>query len=108
MPGIRMIRRSMRQILLLILIIVLVGCATPESTQESPVPEATLTPTTAPAATEEVTEPAAEGPVTLRIWVPPDFDPANELPAGAIFQTRLDEFAIRKPNVEIEVRSKIA
>jgi len=102
MSGIGMIRRF----LLLILIISLVGCSTPAPSQETPIPETTLTPTVAPVVTEDVTEPEVEEPVTLRIWVPPEFDPAGDSPAGAIFQSRLDEFATRKPNVDIEVRSK--
>jgi ABC-type glycerol-3-phosphate transport system substrate-binding protein len=38
--------------------------------------------------------------------VPPEFDPANDSPEGALFQERLDEFTTRKPNVNIEVRVK--
>ena len=98
--------KTSRQLLLLILIISLVGCSTPVPTQETPVPEATLTPTTAPVVTIDEDEPEAEGPVTLRIWVPPEFDPTKESAASEIFLSRLDEFAVRKPNVNIEVRSK--
>jgi ABC-type glycerol-3-phosphate transport system substrate-binding protein len=96
----------LRRIFLLILIAGLVGCSFPTPTLEAAVPEATLTPTAVPVSTQDVIEPEPEGPVTLRIWVPPQFDPANESPAGIIFQSRLDEFVSRKPNVVIEVRSK--
>ena len=96
----------LRRILLLILIAAVAGCSFPTPTLAPPIPEATLTPTAVPVSTEDVTEPEPEGPVTLRVWVPPQFDPVNESPAVAIFQSRLDEFASRKPNVEIEVRSK--
>jgi len=96
----------LRSILLTILIVGLVGCSNPVPTLETPIPEATFTPTPVPVTTEVVNEPEPEGPVTLRIWVPPQFDPANDSPSGVIFQSRLDEFATRKPNVEIEVRSK--
>jgi ABC-type glycerol-3-phosphate transport system substrate-binding protein len=82
------------------------GCSTPVPTQETPVPEATLTPTTAPVVTIDQDEPEVEGPVTLRIWVPPEFDPTNDSAASEIFMSRLDEFAVRKPNVNIQVRSK--
>jgi len=106
MTGIRKLKRTPSKVLFMILIVSLMGCATPLPTQESPTPEATLTPTTTPVATTEVVEPEAEGPVTLRVWVPPEFDPAQDSPASDIFLSRLDEFAARKPNVEIEVRPK--
>ncbi len=96
-----------RRILLLILIAGLVGCSTPAPiVEETPISEVTLTPTAAPISTEDIAEPEPEGPVTLRIWVPPPFDPANKSPEGEIFQSRLDEFAARKSNVNIEVRVK--
>ena len=102
MSGIDLLYR----ILLLIPILGLVGCASPTPASETPVQGTTVTPTTAPVSTEEVTKPETEGPVTLRIWVPPQFDPASDSPGGAIFQARLDEFATRKPNIRIEVRVK--
>jgi ABC-type glycerol-3-phosphate transport system substrate-binding protein len=97
---------AMRRILLLLLVVVLTGCATPSPTQDTPLPEITLTPTVTPIATQEITDPPVEGPVTLRMWVPPQFDPQNDSPEGALFQARLDEFISRKPNVNIEVRVK--
>lgn len=68
--------------------------------------------------TLETTEPAAErtpdpvqtatpgAPLILRLWVPPQFDPASDTPAGKLLQERLDEFALRRPDVQIEVRVK--
>jgi maltose-binding protein MalE len=106
MIGTRIATHFPRQILLLILIISLVGCSTPVPTQVTPVPEATLTPTIEPVATTDIDEPEVEGPLTLRIWVPPEFDPANESAASELFISRLDQFATRRPNVNIEVRSK--
>jgi ABC-type glycerol-3-phosphate transport system substrate-binding protein len=47
-----------------------------------------------------------DGPRTLRIWVPPQFDPAAETPADALLQERLDEFVARRPNLQFEVRVK--
>jgi multiple sugar transport system substrate-binding protein len=68
--------------------------ALPVSTQvqsQKPVPTGTATP---------------QGPVTLRLWVPPQFDPAADTPAGRLFQKRLDEFVLRRPDVRIEARVK--
>ena len=96
----------LRRILILFLIVGLVGCSTLIPLTETPPPEATLLPTAVPVSTEAVIEPEPEGPITLRIWVPPQFDPASDSPEGAIFQSRLDEFNTRKSNVNIEVRVK--
>jgi hypothetical protein len=38
--------------------------------------------------------------------MPPQFDPASETAAGALLQERLDEFAARRPGLQIEVRIK--
>ena len=45
---------------------------------------------------------------TLRIWLPPQFDPASGAPAGDLLKTRLEEFMALHPDVRIEVRIKTA
>ncbi len=47
-------------------------------------------------------------PTILTIWVPPQFDPNGDHPAGALLQARLDEFTRINPNVVVEVRVKAA
>ncbi len=42
----------------------------------------------------------------MKLWLPPQFDPAAGTPAGNILKTRLAEFAARKPDVQVEVRIK--
>ena len=42
----------------------------------------------------------------LLLWVPPQFDPNAETSAGELFQMRLDEFAARRPGLQVEVRVK--
>lgn len=76
-----------------------------------PVPVTTPTVEIAPTAT--VTQlpatpasPTPPGPVTLRIWLPPQFDPEAGTPAGNTLQARLDEFTERRPETRIEVRLK--
>ncbi len=63
----------------------------------SPSPQATSTP-------QETDTPS--GPVTLRVWLPPQFDPASDNRAGALLKARLDEFSKRRPGVRLEVRIK--
>ena len=92
-----------------ILLFLLAGCAnisallsTPEPAAVStntPVAKSTSTPTITPTATPN-------GPRILRIWVPPQFDPAAETEAGAILQAKLDEFVARRPGLQVEVRVK--
>jgi multiple sugar transport system substrate-binding protein len=96
----------MRRFLLLFLIFLLVGCTTPTPEGETPTPEPpTPIPTLVPVPTDETDRPS-DGPVTLKIWVPPQFDPTNGSPEGAILQARLDEFTQRRPGVKIETRVK--
>ena len=42
----------------------------------------------------------------LRIWLPPQFDPEADTPAGRLLQARLDEFRKRRPGIELDVRIK--
>lgn len=42
----------------------------------------------------------------LTVWVPPQFDPALDTPAGSLLAARLALFAAEHPGLEIEVRVK--
>lgn len=44
----------------------------------------------------------------ITLWVPPEFDPANGTPAGALLSDRLEEFSRQNGGVEVEVRVKAA
>lgn len=62
-----------------------------------------------PTATPQPTPTAAIAPVEprqLTLWVPPQFDPDFGTTAGNLFAARLDEFAERRPQTELEVRVK--
>ena len=48
------------------------------------------------------------GPRTYTIWVPPQFDPQAETPAGVQLQARINQFMDENPGVIIEVRVKAA
>jgi ABC-type glycerol-3-phosphate transport system substrate-binding protein len=96
-----------------LLLFLLTGCANlPDLTSLLSTPA----PATAPASTSTpIPTPATpiaqsatpSGPRTLHIWLPPQFDPASETPAGRLFQERLDEFVARRPGLQIEVRIKV-
>jgi ABC-type glycerol-3-phosphate transport system substrate-binding protein len=68
--------------------------ATPLRVAASPAP------TTSPAPS-----PTPEGPLALRVWLPPQLDPAANTPAGRLLRQRLDEYATRR-GVVVEVRIK--
>jgi ABC-type glycerol-3-phosphate transport system substrate-binding protein len=44
--------------------------------------------------------------VTLRIWLPPQFDPNSGTSAGELLKVRLAEFTAQNPGVRLEVRIK--
>jgi multiple sugar transport system substrate-binding protein len=98
-------------------ILVLAGCAelplpewfaTPVPTGVTPPAPATPVPTgdldATPVSGETPTLPA--GPVTLRIWVPPQFLPGDDTQESSLLQGRLDEFTQRRSGVRIDVRAK--
>ncbi len=72
------------------------GDSTPEP---SPTSTATLLPTL------ESTQPAP-GPTVIRIWVPPQFDPESDTPAGNLLKERLELYTAQRPDVRIETRVK--
>jgi len=94
-----------RFILIAVLLALLSACGGLSPTIPTPTGEipptatATLPPTT-------VSTPAPPSPVVLRLWLPPELDPASGTKAGRILQSRLDEFASRRPDARIEVRTK--
>lgn len=77
------------------------------------VQEADTTPQPSPTATNDI-QPTQEstqsppGPTIIRLWVPPEFDPANGTPAGYLLQDRLDLYTAQRPDIRIETRVKAA
>jgi len=97
-------------LVLALILLLVVGCSgrqlpgeTPqvEGTPATAVPTLAITPVPA---TEPVGTPS--GPVILRIWLPPQFDPASGTLAGNLLQSRLDQFTTAHPGIKIEVRLK--
>lgn len=99
--------------LLMLVFFFLAGCeglipvATPELTEPLPTGTATSTLNSSPVAVEtQASTPTPSNPSSLRIWLPPVFDPAADTPAGRLLQGRLEEFRERRPDIEVEVRVK--
>lgn len=55
---------------------------------------------------DETPHPGDAGPLTLRIWVPPQFDPYDGTPAGELLRLRLADFETRYPGMHLDVRVK--
>ena len=98
-------RKKMRRYIFLIVVLFFTGCTTP-SVEATLSPEATLTPTVAPPLQTEEPDSLPDRLVTIRIWIPPEFDPDNGSLQGESLRTRLDEFTERRSNVRIETRIK--
>jgi len=100
------LKNSMHKLYPFIFIVALLGCTSAPITGHTPAPQASITPTLEqPVQTDETPLPL-DGPVTLKLWVPPEFDPLNGSPEGELFQMRLDEFTQRRSNIRINTRVK--
>jgi len=88
-------------------ILVLLGtaCTSTATPVRIVTPLATVTSQVTPVPVDAVT-PTPSGAATLEIWLPPQFAPATDTPGGKILQQRLDAFAVRRPDVQIQVRVK--
>lgn len=75
----------------------------------SPPADTPVAATATPTPTEvEPTEPmaATPEPITLRVWVPPQFSSDDDAPAGDLLAARLEAFSERYPRIRVEVRTK--
>lgn len=90
---------------LLLALLIIPGCSQLAFPGISPTPAVipTRNPTFTPA--PEATHIPA-GPVVLRLWVPPQFDPNGENPGADLFRRRLEEYLTKRPDVRLEVRVK--
>lgn len=73
---------------------------TPTPTSAGPIPE--------PASEIETDslEPDSTGPLTLRVWVPPEFAPSADSPEGTLLLNQLDSFSNLYPGVRVTLRIK--
>lgn len=98
----------------LLLLVVLAGCAAipwdflkaqPSATPTSSSPQ--QTPTGAVQVTPTLT-PTPEGPQKVLLWLPPQFDPNSNTPAGNLLRDRLQLFETENPTLQVQVRIKAA
>jgi multiple sugar transport system substrate-binding protein len=85
------------------------GCASLEPILASlitPTPVPTSRPTSTPPVIPTETVPAPSQVSLLRVWLPPQFDPAAENEAANLLEQRLTEFEAEHPGLLIEVRLK--
>jgi len=90
-----------------ILLATLVGCSplAPILSTPTPAPAAETTATPRPDPTQ--TAPTkASSPQTLRIWLPPEFDPSAETVSAGLLNQRLESFGAEHPGLKIEIRIK--
>ena len=87
------------------LLLTLAGCAGLPAPVGLPTPTKTATPTTTPPPTPRVTLTPA-GPLTMQVWLPPQFAPIAGSTAGNLLQARLDDFVAQQKNLRIQVRVK--
>lgn len=85
------------------------GCASiePWLAALTPAPTPTLRPTpTRAAATATPTPPAPDAPLVLRIWLPPQCNPASGSDAATLLGERFAEFEAQHPGLKLEIRIK--
>jgi ABC-type glycerol-3-phosphate transport system substrate-binding protein len=100
-----------RFLIFAIIVFLLTGCANIDLSALLPTPQAAAVPSDTPVPVIATVTPVTptvtpSGPRTLRLWVPPQFDPSAETTAAALLQERLDEFDARRPDLLIDVRGK--
>ncbi|HBA92225.1 MAG TPA: hypothetical protein DCZ08_10960, partial [Anaerolineaceae bacterium] len=101
---------------LAILALFLGGCTTWLEPLLNGEPAGVVTPTSAPTAEVNPGEPTMspepvapiQGAVTIPIWLPPQFDPEGDTPAGDVLRARLDAFMEENPGVLLVTRVKAA
>lgn len=72
----------------------------------APPPRQTSTPAATGAAPETTPSITPGGPITLRVWVPPQFDPTQNHSAAALLRARLQTFTGLRPRMSLDVRVK--
>ncbi len=73
------------------------------SSQTTPVNETVVPPTVEPTPVPTATPRQV---TSLTLWIPPQFQPDEGETAGNLFLSRLDEYASRRPQVDVKVRVK--
>jgi len=90
-----------------LLLAALVGCSSlaPILSTPTPAPATEATATSQPDPTQAVPT-KASSPQTLRIWLPPEFDPSAETVSAGLLNQRLNSFGEKYPGLKIDIRIK--
>lgn len=103
-------KKRSRPIVIFWMLTLLVGCAVlqeePAPPTEMPAPTSGSAAPTVPAPPIETLMAPAPTAITLRVWLPPEFDPSAKTPAAESFRARLEAFERLNASVQIEVRIK--
>jgi len=99
---------SVRHLILLgLLILIFSGCSNLDLLQSAtPTVETPLSITPTPTNTPTPVETPQPGPLSLTIWLPPQFAPSQDNEAGILLQNRLDAFSQLYPNLLVSYRIK--
>lgn len=92
----------MRRLLGFVLLALLSACGTLTAPTSTPA-LLPVTPTRLPSAAQTA---IPDGVLSLRLWLPPQFDPNAETPAASLLKARLDAFAAAHPALTLEIRIK--
>lgn len=85
----------------------LVSSILPQAASPTETPTAPILVTPSPIQpAQTATVPEKINPEQLTIWVPPQFNPQSNSPAGVLLKSRLDEFVQQNPEIKITVRTK--
>ena len=69
-------------------------------------PPASATPSPVPAETSTSAAPLTPEPLTLRLWLPPQFDPNGTSAASLVLKQRLDEYTAAHEDIHLDIRIK--
>jgi ABC-type glycerol-3-phosphate transport system substrate-binding protein len=89
-----------------IVLIFLAGCSSLAPLLSTPTTAPVLTATSTPQPEPTSTAPPVARSQTLRIWLPPRFDPDANTPSANLLKQRLADFENEHPGVTVEVRIK--
>lgn len=92
----------MRRALGLLLLLVLTSCGNLLPPTSTPTPAPSVE-TETPLAPQTATPPVVQ---SLRIWLPPQFDPNDDTPAASLLKARLDAFTEAHPVLALDIRIK--
>jgi ABC-type glycerol-3-phosphate transport system substrate-binding protein len=97
--------KTLTKIVIFLVLVSLSACSTiADFLAEDTPPPVISTPTPAPTPTQGTL--GVDAPITLKLWVSPEFDPSTETEAAAILRARLDEYSQLHPGVRVDTRVK--